>query len=261
MRNIFAVLLLVIITIFPVTAKAIPTMQTYIEGGTAADYHGDQDTWFSFTNTFTLYVSVAYDMNVENVSDVTLLVSVPDGETGNINFTPLYGDDAPDLLTLAEVDGNPSMSADTEILEDVTGFSGYATINDPTFLPDDFNLNNHYPLHDDVSDFLIYDLGFFDNSDSGLLNYNADDGGSITPTSAIGQVKEYLVSYEGFSGIHIDAYGLVTSSNGDKIKATWENNPGSHDATSTVPEPSTLLLLSLGMAGFVVFQRKLAVHK
>jgi hypothetical protein len=237
-------------------AFAIPTFQVYIEGATAGSYGSDQDTWFSFDNPLTLYVVGAYGSNTISITGVTLLISVPEGETGTISISGDLDDptDIPVLLTKigegSADETNPTADANIVILTDISGASGYSTINDPTFLPNGLNLNNHYPLKDDVSDFLIFDLWSFTSDECGLMDYNADNGGSITSTLACGEQKEYQVSYTGFSWLHFDVYGLVEDNKGKKIVTTWDNNPGSHDATAVIPEPTTLFFLGTGLLTF-----------
>lgn len=212
---------------------AQPTFQVYIDGAIAGELGGNEDTWFSLANPFDLVVVGAYGPNTTSITDVTLLVSVPEGEIGAISidsFSPL------------------TSGADRDILTDVLGVDGYST---KSFLPTDVHLN-HYPVQDDVSDFLIYNLSSFGNGESNLNNYDAGDG-TITSTSASGEQKEYTVSYTGFSSLHFDVYGFVTNSKGPN---RWANNPGSHDSTAVIPEPSTLILLWTGLLGFMGYANK-----
>lgn len=245
---------------------AIPTLQTYIEGATAGTYGADQETWFASGDPFTLYVVGAYGPNDLSIEGVTLLIAVPEGEAGTITISADLDDstDTPEIMTSTGASGlpetNPTRDADIDILTDVSGSDGYSTIENNTFLPDDLNLNNHYPLKDDVSDFLIFNLWSFDNSECGLKDYNADSG-NIEPTSACGEEKRYEVSYTGFSWMHFDAYALVKEKDGNKKKKStweldWENNPASHDATHMVSEPSTLLLLGAGLSGLAFLGRR-----
>ncbi|MBN1587640.1 MAG: choice-of-anchor N protein [Candidatus Omnitrophica bacterium] len=235
----------------PASAWALPTFQAYISGATAMDKFGDEDTWFSTDNPLTLYVVGAYGSNTTSLDNVTLVLATPEGESGSIGIVTL--DETPSLVTVAAI--NSSGAANEDILTDVAGLDGYDSKEDFEV----FNMNQHAPSKDDLSDFLIYNLGSFDNSESSLKNYNADDG-TITATSAIGEQKEYQIAITGFTYVHFSIYGLETTvtggSNNPKTTWKWMENPASHDATwdppptdtPPVPEPSTLGLLGLGFA-------------
>ena len=228
-------------------ARAVPTFQVYIDGATAGDYYGDQDTWFTTDSSFSLIVVGAHGpKTLDPLTEVTLLLSVPDGETGTIAIR----DDGATLLTTlttatatADPPGvyNPSTDADIDLLTDVTGLDGYTT---KAFLPDGVTFNNHYPLQNDVSDFLIYSIP--DLYDLGQIhNYNADNGGSIT-LEGHGEEKVFDVTVTGFSWVHFDAYGYETTNLEKKFKGTWDIDPGSHDSTYLIPAPGAILLGSIG---------------
>jgi PEP-CTERM motif len=68
--------------------------------------------------------------------------------------------------------------------------------------------------------------------------------------SAIGRIYKYQVEITGYDWVHFDAYAY--KANGDLIKA-----PFSHDAEngSTIPEPATMMLMGLGLAGAGLVRR------
>jgi hypothetical protein len=260
------VIVLALIALMSQSALAAPTFQTYIEGATASDYGADQQTWITTDPTFTLKVVGAYKNSTTFLTEGTLLLSVPQDETGG-TITITGADGATLLHSPLPVPYpppgvyNPEEFADVDLLANeagnAAGFDGYYTKN---FLPDDVTFNNHYPLQDDVSNFLIYDLGDFEALDY-VPNYNADttDGDFVDPadpafppiTGNLGEVKTYTVTVSGFSWVHFDAYGYeVIDGDGVPVKnlvSTWDISPGSHDALY-IPAPGAILLGGIGVA-------------
>jgi hypothetical protein len=218
------------------SARATPTFQTYISGGTAGDVGADGETWIGQSNPFTLVVVGAYTNNTAGLHWGTLIVSVPQGETGTLTIGGAT------LLTVARSTGFgdiPDGPAGLDLLSDVPGADGYEN-KSPVL-----DLNNHFPYQNGVANFLYYDIGDFANLGP-IHNYNAGDG-SIT-LEGTGEEKALAVSATGFSWVHFDLGGYVDTESGQDA---WEINPGSHDATSTtVPVPGSLLLAALG-AGLV----------
>jgi hypothetical protein len=238
------------------SAHALPTFQVYIDGATAADMGGDEDTWFSAANPFTLVVVGAYGPHTVSLTKGTLLLSIPEGETGTVTFASL-GDGIPTLLRTAGsgLYANPSGNANEEHLTNVAGLDGYDGRSN--FLPAGLTIPNHFPTGDGISDFLLYSVGSFSNTESNLFDYNADGG--IVATAGTGEEKRYQVSFTGFTRVHLDLYGLEKTRQGRTWQKTWDSNPGSHDATwkpgqpeprpPVIPEPSTWGLMSLGLSG------------
>ena len=221
-------------------ALATPTFQVYIEGATAGSAGGDEDTWFTNDGTFNLVAVGAYTPNTASLSFGTLLVSVPQGQTGTISIGGAT------LLTTTRstpFGSIPNGSANVDLLTNVAGNDGYAN-KEPVL-----DLNNHFPYQNTVADFLYYDVGDF--GDVGPVhNYDADTG-EIT-LAGTGQEKILSVSVSGFDWVHFDLGGYL-----DKVRGndSWDINPGSHDATSTpgtppptIPAPGSLLIGAFGVS-------------
>ena len=247
-------IVLTLLLLMSQSVLAIPTFQAYIEGATAGTWGDDEDSWLTTSSSFNLIVVGAYGPDtLEPLSQVTLAISVKQGETGTISIT---GGDGATLLTLKPlvptVDGyyNPNADADVDLLTNVSGIDGYMTKN---FLPDDQTLNNnHYPFQESVSDFLIYGIGDF-YADGEIHNYNADttDSDYVPPPiplteNSLGEEKTFSVEITGFSWVHFDVYGYEETDNGQVLRSTWDINPGSHDATY-IPAPGAILLGGIGV--------------
>lgn len=210
--NVRTLIFTVLLAFITQPALAQPTFQVWSpDWDYAGDYYEDEDTWFIESSSFDLYAVAAFHPQDPDSFDVKLLVSVPDGdlELGSITIT--YG---------------------TEILEPI--FTSY-----DTSFPDGATFNNHYPVQDTVSDFLVYDLGSFEDLGTVIYDYNAEDPDNIDPTGSTGEIKVLSVDVSGFDWVHFDIYGLVDG--------TWEINPGSHDVTY-IPAPGAIFLGGIGVA-------------
>jgi len=202
-------------------ASAQPTIQVwtpdYIYAG---DYYEDQDTWFVEPGPFELWVVGAYHYETTTLENMTLIMSVPDGETGSISITGAFGTGTNDPTLIG-------------------------SFSDTSFFPSGVNFNNHYPLKSNVSDFLVYDIDPFTDVGDDIWDYNADDG-SITPTGTTGQIKEFTITISGYSWVHFDAFGFEGRGIDHKWKTSWDINPGSHDVT-WIPAPGAILLGGIGV--------------
>ena len=249
-------LLLAICFMSAQSATAVPIFQAYIDDADAGTIGLDENTWFTTSNSFDLIVSGAYGPETISLTEVTLLISVPDGETGTISIT---GGDGAVLLTekTPAADGffNPDALALLDLLLNEAGNSnGHDGYSDKGFLPEGVEFNNHFPFKEEVSDFLVYTIGDFDKIPNAISNYSTEE--PIAYNTADGEEKIYAVLISGFTSVHFDVYGYEQTYQ----NSNWAINPASHDSTYMVPEPTSAMLLSLGATALLRRSRKSQVR-
>jgi len=232
MKKILVVLALV--GIMAPAANAIPHLQIYIEGAT---YDAGWDSWIISDNSFVLWV--AGDVYKDGtIFDVKLAASMY-GTSGSMTISP----------TQTALVTDPSTPiGPTDLGSDETQFSGTAF--------DQIDSHAEYASADAHN---FWDLGDFSLMDSPIYDF------PVTPwvDSEAGQINAYNVTVTGWDAVHFDAFDHTVSTNPAGVeKVKYWFAPPSHDGTGggdgVIPEPGTLGLLGLGLAGlgFRIRRRK-----
>ncbi len=203
-------------------AMAVPSLQLYIDGAT---YDYGSETWISYTNDFDLYV--IGNGNLGNVL-VSMALSTPEGTT-------------PTGISV-DVDGSTYNSWTW----------GYAPLSNDPLVWDGGN--------DDLQTHGIYPAWYteFNAGNFGLV----DGVGDVQPPSTwnptmgyilggnhVGEFRSYHISVTGDAFVHFDAYTLNEDGSIDEFAKF------SHDAGTGIPEPATMLLFGLGLAGAGVVRK------
>jgi hypothetical protein len=201
------------------SAHAIPALQLYIEG---AIYDQDTASWVTNQSHLNLWV-IGGTGRVGSIADVQLAAAYLTRETGTISLTPIQ-------TTLLN---DPSLP-DLPVLDPTLGANGTRPR-----MSDGRSLPWHDTYGPGVS-FKQWGLGDFTATDSPIGDFTRSFPSSFPD---MGQINAYSIDITGYTTVHFDTFNHLECSS----RALF--GPFSHDATSAVPEPHTLLMLGLGLLG------------
>lgn len=249
-------------------AFALPTLQAYLTGstGTASGSVSvnsfsldDADSWHLKTPAGELVgltlQGVYSPTGVTNIENGFLVITVPDQQKLSMFF---------DLPNKGLVD-NLMLQQNNFYYDSNTAFENYLANNFTLTGTPAVQLNNHSPFGSDPAlvdvyaiplDWLQSGFGTFQNLEGQpLMDCNAPDNTCTPISNKPGDLHFMNLGFNGVTWAHIDLVAKVTARSGNTTESRFEINPASHDSTWNIPEPGTLALTAIGLAGLLVRRR------
>jgi hypothetical protein len=229
---------------------ATPRLQVYMQGSVAADQTSpftDQDTWVAQGGAVTLDLMAYYsNNNIASINDGYLVISAPQAQPLAVQWSYAAGGIGSTSISSAYLSSHQFAGdgAFETWLQTTSGFTGA--------------FNNHSPYGTDplvdIYAIRLNDLaaGLGDFAETSVVpDCNASVAGTATcgagNPNRYGEIKSLGLTLTGVDWAHFDLVALITTNTAAGPTSQWEINPGSHDATWTVPLPPTAWLIGAGV--------------